>query len=79
MAGLCLSQRVVPVPCGGLWSGTGVNRGLFQNSAWGLEAQGTMRGLGPGDSSRFGCGVTWWPEVLWDRTRTLPVRSSQDP
>ena len=46
MAGLCLSQRVVPVPRGGLWSGTGVNRGLFQNSAWGLEAQGTMRGLG---------------------------------
>lgn len=46
MAGLCLSQRVVPVPRGGLWSGTGVDWGLLQNSTWGLEAQGTMRGLG---------------------------------
>lgn len=46
MAGLCLSQKVVPVPRGGLWSRTAVDRGLLQNSAWLLEAQGTTRGLG---------------------------------
>ena len=48
MAGLCLSQKAVLVPRGGLWSGTAVDQGLLQNSAWGLEAQGTTRGLGAG-------------------------------
>ena len=74
VARLCLSQKVEHVPCGGLWSGTEVDRGLLQNSTRGLEDQGTRRGFGAGGSSRFGCGVTWWPEG----PRGYPVRSSQD-
>lgn len=75
MAGLCLSQR-----CLSLEGAYGLGQwliGVFSRTRLGgWRPRETRGGWGPGDSSRFGCGVTWWPEVLWD---IHPIRGSQDP